>query len=562
MANDKIQFPCIHCQKTLAVAAQHAGKTIACPGCKEKMQVPSTQPPLLHPTPQSHRTPRSDDSLGPKRSLSERSVTPNHFAGPPSTGDLVGSDNLPPTSPSPQLSSSSTANVASGGSSQPDVPRSQATDLQTASTTGSPSAGRSVAGLVVASIVAMVCTAVWLLVVAFSGYELGILAWGIGGVIGLVAGAIGRNPSPVYCGLAAGIAGMSFVGAKLIMATAIMLLSVGADFMETFANFTPEAMKQSHAMADQMLVDGEFEGAEKEYANYYVTTYFSDTDDEELSEGAYQVSEQVEERIQSELEPKTPTEREQLIAAARERHPEWIEDNNLYLAVVDQMLNDSKSLGDDLAAQAKSELASLDGSWDEAYYESNAPEELSRRRAELRKQAAQQIRSMSELERDQAICATLGRYPEWDPFPNAKTAMMEKMANEGKFAGGLSEHALATLESELNDEYSDYFETVSDEEYDQREVQLQQAVGKELALMDQASREALVADTRGRHPDWLGQEIDAELAQQELEEAMDELGTDGSFLGSIQAVCGLFDLLWLFLGASTAFSTAAKFGEE
>ena len=49
-------------------------------------------------------------------------------------------------------------------------------------------------------------------------------------------------------------------------------------------------------------------------------------------------------------------------------------------------------------------------------------------------------------------------------------------------------------------------------------------------------------------------------AQKELEEVLDEIGTDGTLRGSVFAVFGLLDILWLFLGASTAYGTAHKYG--
>ena len=73
------------------------------------------------------------------------------------------------------------------------------------------------------------------------------------------------------------------------------------------------------------------------------------------------------------------------------------------------------------------------------------------------------------------------------------------------------------------------------------------------------AREALIQETKARYPDWyLASEPD--LDQQELEEALAELNTDGTFWGSFKSVFSFFDILWLFLGASTAYGTAFKYG--
>ena len=41
--------------------------------------------------------------------------------------------------------------------------------------------------------------------------------------------------------------------------------------------------------------------------------------------------------------------------------------------------------------------------------------------------------------------------------------------------------------------------------------------------------------------------------EEELKEVLGELDTDGTFWGSFRSVFGIFDILWLILGASTAF---------
>jgi len=421
--------------------------------------------------------------------------------------------------------------------------------------------GKSVAGLTVAAIVAGFFGLVWLVIAAVSGYELGIVAWAIGGAVGLVAGAIARNPSSVYCSLVAGVALMSVLGAKAVMLAVILAMTWGVDMLETF---TPGREKLVHATADQMLTDRQFEGIEKEYVELYVSAFFSDSNDlyDDMTDEMFEVSDDVEQRIQDELGTKTPEEEEQLLEAARARHPEWIEDRNHYLAAIDKMLLDEGTLNDDLAAHARSELFAMDDSWDEEYHKSIAAVERSRRRTELRDLAAEQIHRMTLPERDQAVRDTLQRHPTWRPYPNAYIAMVEKLHHEGELNGPLAEHAQATVENRLTEEYPDYFENVSNNDQEARDQELGVIVSEKLVDLDSAGRATLIAETTSRYPDWSSELNPMGEIQGEMDAALEELGTDGTFWGSLGVVLTPMDFLWLFLSATTAFGTARRYGTE
>ncbi|MBC8354257.1 MAG: hypothetical protein H8E66_19865 [Planctomycetes bacterium] len=530
---ERIQFRCPNCSKALAIDPKHAGKQVACPGCSTPVTIPD----------ESGATP-SPLQAAPTAASSEPATPQNPFAfdAPESTPTVQ--------SPSPYSTAIPAQNAATHAAAAP-----------TASQT---STGKSIGGLVVAMVVAGIFTVVWLIVVSISGYELGILAWGMGGAVGLVAGLIGRNPSPVYCGLTAAIAVMSVLAAKGIMVAALMALGWGADFamdLADFADLTPERQKLLGVTADQMLVDGEFAGVEKEYAENYVTSYFTGGDlYEEITDEMYEVSEQVEERIQSQLEMKTPEEQEQLILAAKERHPEWIEDHNQYLAALDAMQKEEGLLSDEQAAHAKYESAVLDNDWDDEYYEATSAEELTKRQIELRKIAAERIDNLDDLQRDKAIRDSLQQHVSWNPFPDAHNALLAKMNQEGAFTGPLAVHAKATVEYEMTDGYPDYFDEISEDEMETNDNQLMKAVNEKLVSLDMAARDSLITEMRSQYPDWQRQDLTPEEAQQQLQEVFDEIGTDGTLKGSFLAVFSLLDLLWLFLGATTAYGTALKYG--
>jgi hypothetical protein len=355
---------------------------------------------------------------------------------------------------------------------------------------------------------------------------------------------------------------MSVLAAKGIMVALIMAMSWGANILVDLADMSPERQKLLHATADQMLADGKFEGLEKEYAELYVSSFFSGDGDlyGEMTEEMFEISDDFDAKIREELKTKTPEQEQQLLADARSRHPDWIEDHNHYLAAVDELLSEEGALSEELAAHAKSELASLDNSWDEEYYESVAPAEIAKRRTELRKMAAERIQGKSQAERDDSVRKTLEKHPSWLAYPDAYTAMVEKMHHEGAFSGTLAEHAKATYEMEFTEEYPDYFENISEVDSEARDKELRTAVNEKLLTMDDAARKALIAETKARNPDWYGGEMTSEDAQKEMEEALNEIGSDGTFLGSLGAVFSPIDFLWLFLGATTAFGTAHKYG--
>ena len=574
---EKIKFSCSTCGKTLAIDAKHAGKVAPCPGCKTSLTIPAApteptaspslpdplqtteplpslsdplQTPATEPLP-SHsdplQTPPSDQPTTPVNPFAlDTSGTPNAPASP------SGLDGLAAASSLPSLGTPSAAGLKPSSATPNQAPPPKA------------SFGKSFAGLLVAVLVAGVFTVLWLVIAAVTGFELGILAWGMGGAVGLVAGVIARNPSKVYCGLAAAIAVMSVLTAKGIMAALIMLMSWGADVLGDMADLTPERQKLNYAMADQMLVDGKFDGLEEEYVQLYTATFFSGDADiyDEMTEEMFEISDGVEKTIRDELKTKTPEEETQLLAAARQRHPEWIENHDHFLAVTDEMLNEEGALTEELAAHAKSDLAPLDQTWDEAYYESVAPAEMANRRVELRKLAAERLAKMSEAERDQAVRNTLERHLTWQVYPDAYHAMLEKLHNEGAFSGPLAEHAKANFEYEFTEAYPDYFDEISDEDSESRDKELRTAVNKRLVPLDSAGRAALIAQTKARHPDWYGESMPMDEAQQEMEDALDEIGGDGTFWGSLAVVFSPIDLLWLFLGASTAFGTAHKYGTQ
>lgn len=574
----KIKFRCSGCSKTLSVSLAHAGKVATCPQCGVNLKIPqvatesaapktpAVEKPSKSAPPEPPRNPYREDDYDELDDVDSYDDY-DEFEDPAADDDDMGFGPVPgidSDSGYDDLTESSSAGTARGQRTRGVkgvAGRSQTGGRQAAKRRDS---GKSVVGAIVASMVAAFFCVVWLVVVAVTGRELGILAWGMGGAVGLVAGVIARNPSPLYCSIITCIAVMGVLAAKGLMLAFLSLMTFGVSMIEEMEMaFSPRQQKLDHAMADEMLENGQFDGLEKDYAEAWGQSYYSGDEDadDEMSEEVRGVAEQVQQKIRDELSQKSPEEEEQLLQAARDRHPEWIEDENHYLAMLHAMLQEEGTLTDELAAQARSELQLLDGDWDEEYSTAVDYEEQSRRAAQLRKMAAERLVGMTDDEKDQAIREALKEHPSWRPYMYAYTAMIEKLHNEGELTGDLAEHAKETVALQMTpDEYPDYFDEVSYEEQQARDSELEVIVSERLATLDTSAREALIEDAKTRYPDWYTGEGLFSGGDTEMQEALDEIGTDGTLWGNFLAVFSLFDVLWLFLCASTAYATTQKCG--
>ena len=395
--------------------------------------------------------------------------------------------------------------------------------------------------------------------------ELGILAWGLGGAIGLTAGLIGRNPSVLYCGSTAAIAMASVLLAKVVMASFLMLAGFGMNLMQDIADFSPDREKQLHALADEWSHQGELDFEQQEYADRYIQAYYSQQPEllykDIDAETDHQTSTEFQSSLRSRLDEMTPEQTEQLLADAKERHPEWIEDQDHYYAMLNQLLTPPAELDEGLSAHAQYQLHQVNRDSDQNYLQSIAPNEVKKRSTRLRELAAERLVGLDDKARDQAVRETMSQYPKWNPYPDAAVAMMEKMVREGGFDDKVAERAKAKVAEELEGDYSDFSDNTSYEMIQQLNGEIQSAVSRRLVDLDPDARQILIQETQARYPDWYGEHMTAEQQHARMKEAMAEIGTDGTFWGSLKAVFGLIDFLWLFLGASTAFGTAKKYGE-
>ena len=535
--SDKIRFKC-SCGKSLAAEARHAGKKVACPDCKAvlRIPVPKAAEAPIEPTEQY-------DPLG----------LPN--AAEFETG-------VPVSSPS-QLQQPKP--LASAQKPNPYAGRQIKTPAPVKS---KPVAtGNSVAGLIVAAVVALFATVTWLMIAMLTGMELGIVAWGIGGLVGLVAGAIGRNSSPAYCGTAAAFAIGSVVMAKLVMAIALMGISNFSNLIDDIAVIPFNKDKEAHAVAESMIDTGAFNEQENKAARIYVDAYFSQDFSSETSDELFEANNTMLKKVANRLNEMSPAETEAAIAEARKNHPEWIEDQNHFYAAVHLLANEAGALSEELKEHAEYTLEQANNNYLDDYYQSISPNEMTERTVKLRKEAVRKLLDLDSSDRDQAVLDLLAEKTQWNPFPDAKVAMMSKLFKEGRFKGDLGIHVDANLKNVMTDDYPKYLDDVDYELQSKRQKEVDDMVSKELALLNPEQRKALVIDVKSQNPSWqtyqdsLGNIGEFGGLGDALEDEGLEL-SDGSFFGSLAMVLSFYDILWVSLCGFTAFGTAQKFGDE
>ena len=549
-----IKFRCVNCNKRVGAGDELAGKTLECPGCGQATTVPHAEyelrtedlEPLERPTPRTLRA--------------AESPTPTGAAGLGATAGGV-----------------STASLD-------DRVRGIETDSTGPGKRGA-AASRSAVGLIVAGLVAGVFTVIWVVLALATEREFGILAWGMGALVGLVAGVIAKNPAVWFCAAAAGLAALSIVAAKGIMAGAILLAAYGMDWAadpfgmagmgEEWAMMQDPALAaRNNAVMDQMLVDGAFDGDVRTVAQSQVAMAFNDDDSDVYTDAVDALGEEftpayqeLTEAVTARREAMSEAEIDAALAAARERHPAWIEDHTLYVAGVDRLLNASK-LPDDLAAHAKAtvtpQLVGGDAYEEhQAYYDGITPRQQRERTRELAVVTMAEVRPLADAARAELIDDTMRRHPAWTPDHELYLAVLDRMVQDGTLPADLTGPAAAEIASNMENDYDAYGDTADWEAIAEQQQKLAATVTPRIIEMDADERAAAVAAAKERHPDWgnadllgLGGELD------EFRDQLDqELGGSRTFLAALKSTLQPIDALWFVLAVASAFGAAKKRGE-
>ncbi|MEM7625999.1 MAG: hypothetical protein AAF333_10255 [Planctomycetota bacterium] len=416
-----IKFRCGNCQKKIGVPEKYAGRAIKCPGCETRLSVPKP------PEPEPEAVSALDDALPDLAGLAalEAAAAPAAAVG----GGLKQIEAPGRTCPSCGAAVSDKAVICiscghsfkgKGKKLDTKVVRDDDSGSERKSSMGGP--GRMILGLVVTSVVGIICCVGWLIVTAVTGFEVGLIAWAIGGIIGLTAGLIGRNPSPIYCGLTAVIAGASIVGAKVIIAATMSVAMWGASLAETiFDEFSPQRENLFHAVMQGMLNDGEFSGAEEQYAQITTDIFFGvQWVPEPDSDSYFNASWDVDEKVEAKLAEMSEAEQEQELTSAQARHPSWVGDPFLYQAAVAHLV-EQEALPADVLNHGKQTVVYYHNIHDEADWEDYNDDYgdwlendvYMKREFDLIQKTGEHVATLDTAQRQQLIADTKAAYPSW-----------------------------------------------------------------------------------------------------------------------------------------------------
>ena len=527
--------------------------------------------------------PSASPPVPPEQSLDESTQTPDPQSQPvsPFGQRETVQPSVMPISPfsatatgAPAASTVSPVSVGGVQGYQPGSPAAEqarrqaaAEAAKVATTPPPPTIGRSIGGLVGAAVIAFFFCLLWLIVELFAGGRMGVLAWGLGGLIGLVAGAIAKTPSKGFAAATAGLAVMAILIAKIVMAGGVMLAAKGMGMAENLFVHTPDAVLKQNLVADEMLANDELDGAREEYAKASTEAFFSGSPGSfygKLSEDAMEAEEPFLRELRERAQQVSAEDRETLIAESRKRHPMWIEDQNHYYAVLDAIYNEPEDLDPRQKSFARAELSLINGDdYSDRYFQRVNSDEINQQRKEIRQRVATRLNQMDVTEIDTAIRETMKRSGTWNPFLDASVAMKAKMFADGEFASPLDQQVRADLAAQFNEEEADnqdYYGQTDWPTIDKRSTEINRLVIVRLVEFNQEQRDVLIADTLTKHPNWMRREISAEDRMERLSEEMGNFG-DGTFLSSLGVVLGPLDFLWIGLAGCSAFGTVRKLGQ-
>lgn len=528
--SDKIEFLCSFCNTQLAVPAQYAEQQAKCPGCGAVVDVPSVD--LEETAPYFSSSTSDQNELASERSFSQSEPQPS-------------SSHLEPAYEYPASPVSTPAPKASFGA--------------------------SLLGLIAAIFLGGVCAIAWLAIIIIFKVELGILAWGIGALIGLVAGSIAKNGSAIYCFIVACIAGCSILASKLIMVAFLMIASLGMNAFENFQNLVI-SNKYEHAYVDQQLADNQYDAEKSRIAKSFNKDYFEQSNRPNLVINGREIGgfhanpetwtremAQFRNEVRNAVGAATAEQKKLWIDNARQRHPDWIFDPAYATAAKILLLSEPDKLDEELRKHAEYEIAASDYllhsiNASDSYLTSTPDDVFKLRSDTLRELVLAIWKQRDSRGLDALLREAVALDPTFIPDETGFIVIVDELLANGDLPASLREHATNRVEFVTKNAMAfKWFESLGTEAFARNEIELRSIANPIWVASTEEQQEERVTQTKIRHPGWNSDPLGPQWVLPD--ELKAELG-DGSFIGSVQKVFAVTDLLWLALGFISAFGTA------
>ena len=542
-----IKFRCSTCEKAIGVDQNFAGRLIKCPSCENATRVPAAaEPPptiaqVAKPAPVHPSCPSCNTELfNPSDTMCGV------------CGHVIGQPAAVASSPVAESVITATAvdaaPLASIASPTPVAATASGTGLDQkgyynvgVSKPSGPTKAGSIGGWFAGVGIGLLAALVWgVIATIFIGPAGQALAWGIGAIVGCIAGLIARNRSIVFCTSTMLGALLCIMFGKLIAATVAMLAVNAVSFAQNIsASFMPDTAVSVGVMK-QMADEGAFEGDEKTYADLKVESFFDnshvyESDGYEALNDSCEIEVQM--KVQSRLGDMTTEEKTAIAEQMRADHPEWIEHDYHFIAILDSMVANGEIEGETLLTEAELELETIHDS-DEEYVMTIADRSLS---SGLKSTVSKKYAELSEEQREAAVRECTARHPGWLPDRTKFLAVLEKKLNDGDLPEELQPVAKSIVNEEMKGIYQ---EEISKMELDEVDALIESAKLKYPLIAGSIDESALLGEVGNT-----------------LDETIDWFGNDGTFSNAFMTRFSAMDSIWIMLGLVSAFAIAFTLGQ-
>lgn len=285
--SEAIRFRCKGCEKKIAVRAEYAGKKVKCPGCSQPIRVPSPRPKRSATgVPIAASTSSGDSSLGFSSDISLealaameenataelRQLSPK-AAAQPAAMRVPGGKECPGCGASVKPDAVICVHCGHSFESGKQLKTKKSKERQVSVKGAAAGTGKAALGLLIAGVVALFFAGIWVGIVFVTGYELGFVAWIMGGVIGFVTALIARTQSPGVGLAAAGISFTAWGLAKAVMVGIILMLGAGLTSIIDNALVSPAI---AYEMYEQGAFDAELTAFHEMHTDEDVTVTIDD----------------------------------------------------------------------------------------------------------------------------------------------------------------------------------------------------------------------------------------------------------------------------------------------